>query len=262
MLPDQVPGDLFAVLSTLRRQVVQRAGHILRLRLPGLAPQHADLMRDTAAAAAFSPTLRAPLYRSVALDLRLPEATLMQRLEGKWRTDLRYALKSDLGMDHGNSPALQARFLALFRVVQTAKGFAPDITPEFHFGLSGPDYRLDVLIATKDGQDLGGIVIGTSGQTATYLFGATAEAGRHLRAGYFLTWQGMALARQRGLHWYDLGGIDREANPDVARFKDRMNGVPILSESFEARPTGLIAPVTLVLENLRARLKKRGKERP
>ena len=59
--------------------------------------------------------------------------------------------------------------------MQAAKGFQPDITPEFHFdifppGTEHPDYALEILIATKDGQDVAGIVVGAAGPTATYLF--------------------------------------------------------------------------------------------
>ena len=245
------------IFTALRQHFVQKAGHILRLRLAGVALHDPEIVKTTAAAAGFAPSLRAPAYHSIAIDLHLDADALMKQLNGKWRTDLRYALKSDLTLEQGNSPDLQARFLALFQVVQTAKGFAPDITPEFHFGLSGPDYALDILIAVKDGQDLAGIVIGTSGRNVVYFFGATADAGRGLRAGYFLTWAGITLARARGHACYDLGGIDHQANPDVARFKDRMNGIPILAEPFEARPAGLIAPLIGALESLRARLKRR-----
>lgn len=259
----QAGPDLAAILRALRARVAQQQGHILRLRLAGLALQPEEQVRKAAAAAGFVPTTRAPLYRSTALDLRLPEPVLLQRLEGKWRTDLRHALKSGLGLDQGHSAALQARFLALFRSVQSAKGFAPDIPPAFHFALSGPDsgpdYALDILIATKDGQDLGGVVVGRTGRIATYLFGATAEAGRPLRAGYFLTWAGMARARAQGMDWYDMGGIDRTANPDVARFKDRMKGVEVLCDAYEARPAGLVPPLIAALESLRARAKQRRK---
>ena len=244
------------ILCALRQHFVQGAGHILRLRLPAPALHDAEAARAIAAGAGFAQTHRAPVYRSLAIDLHPGAEALMQKLNGKWRTDLRYAQKSGLVLEQGNSADLQARFLALFETVQAAKGFRPDTTPEFHFGLSGPDYALDILIATKDSQDLAGIVIGTSGRNAVYLFGATAEAGRSLRAGYFLTWEGIALSRQRGLDWYDLGGIDHAANPDVARFKDRMNGTPLLTEPFEARPSGMVAPVISALETLRARIKR------
>ena len=182
----------------------------------------------------------------------------MDRLNGKWRTDLRYALKSGLSLEIGMTPALQARFLVLFRAIQAAKGFAPDITPEFHFALSGPDMSHDILILTKDGQDLAGIVIGTSGGCAVYLFGATAEAGRALRAGYLLTWEGIRLSQQRGLDWYDLGGVDFDENPDVARFKDRMNGLRIEAAGpYEAHAGGPVAHLIKGLEGLRARLRRR-----
>lgn len=265
MLPhEDAPPDadtLQAILTALRLQFTVREGHILRLRLPAIALQDPEATAALAAAAGFQPTLRAPAYRSIGIDLHKPPATLLADLNGKWRTDLRYAQKSALGLELGRDVGLQTRFLTLFDAVQTAKGFRPDITPEFHFALSGPesgsDYVLDILIATRDGEDLAGIVIGTSGQTATYLFGATAEAGRKWRAGYFLTWAGIALSRDRGLDWYDLGGIDAKANPDVARFKDRMNGTPLFCDAFEARPSGLVAPVIGVLETLRTRLKRR-----
>ena len=252
--PDEA--TLTAILVALRQQFAVREGHILRLRLPGLAFHNADRIDLCAAEAGFHPTTRAPFYRSVAINLRKDPAQLLADLNGKWRTDLRFAQKSGLALEQGNTPALRARFMAMFETVQTAKGFRPDVTPQFHFALSGPDYRLDVLIATKDGQDLAGIVIGTTGTSATYLFGATAEAGRSPRAGYFLTWAGLDLSRSRGLDWYDMGGIDPDANPDVARFKDRLNGTPLWTEPFEVRPAGIVAPLIGALETLRNRLKR------
>ncbi len=252
--PDEA--TLTGILLALRQQFAVREGHILRLRLPGLAFRGSDRIARSAAEAGFHSTTRAPFYRSVAIDLRKDPAQLLADLNGKWRTDLRFAQKSGLALEQGNTPALRARFMAMFEKVQAAKGFRPDVAPEFHFALSGPDYGLDILIATKAGQDLAGIVIGTAGTAATYLFGATADAGRSLRAGYFLTWAGLDLSRSRGLDWYDMGGIDPEANPDVARFKDRMNGTPLWAEPFEARPAGAVSALIGALETLRSRLKR------
>ncbi len=95
----------------------------------------------------------------------------------------------------------------------------------------------------------------------TYLFGATGAVGRPLRAGYFLTWEAIRLAREKGCLWYDLGGLDPAENPDVARFKERMNGVPINAEVWQAQPTGLWAGgrarLILGLETLRAKVRGR-----
>jgi hypothetical protein len=248
---------LGAILTALRDRIAGQEGHVLRLRLSGLAQQEPEGVRRTALEAGFADTPRAPRYRSIAIDLtRSPEA-LMAALNGKWRTDLRFALKSGLTLQRGTGPAIEARFLAMLGAVQAAKGFRPEIGPAFHFPLHGRDYAVETLIAVKDGQDVAGIVTGTAGGCATYLFGATADAGRPLRAGYFLTWEAIRLAQARRLAWYDLGGTDAATNPDVTRFKERMNGLPLFAEAFEARPPGLAPRLVLGAEALRARLKRR-----
>ena len=255
-VPSPDPAALGGILASLRDHVVRQEGHVLRLRMSGIARQSPEAVQQIALAAGFTPTLRAPLYRSIALDLARGTQALMEALNGKWRTDLRYAQKSGLVLDVGSSPLHRARFLAMFEAVQSAKGFSPAIAPQFHFPLDGPDYTVETLLAAKDGQDVAGIVVGTTGGCATYLFGATTEAGRPLRAGYFLTGEAIHRAHNRGLSWYDLGGVDVEANPSVARFKERMNGLPLFAEPFEARPSGILPRLLLRAEALRARMKR------
>jgi hypothetical protein len=244
-----------AVLATLRNQIALQEGHILRVRLSGLSGLPPEAVAQAAAAAGFS---RGPghAYRSIALDLSQDDATLMRHLDGKWRTDLRFAQKSGLGLDHGTGPHLEARFMAMFEATKAQKGFQPDISPHFHFALDGPGYSVETMIATHGGQDLAGIVVGYCPGSATYLFGATAPSGRHLRPGYFLQWAAMGLARARGCLWYDLGGIDSGTNPDVTRFKTRMNGVPLFAEVWQTGRPGIVTPLLLKLERLRQRRKR------
>lgn len=245
-----------AILSALRKQFAEKEGHVLRLRMPGAAFCEPAEFSRIAHMAGFSKTSHTP-YCSYAIDLDKDDDALMAQFKGKWRTDLRYALRSDLTLEQGNSPDLQTRFLSLFQQTQQDKGFQPDITPQFHFALAGPDMRHQILIARKDNQDIAGIVIGICGSSAVYLFGATSDAGRQVRAGYFLTWQGISLARAQGAAWYDLGGIDAVANPDVARFKERMNGSYIDAPVFEALPGGLSSTVIKSAEYIYQRLKGR-----
>jgi hypothetical protein len=253
--PDE--STLAAVLAALRAELADRQGHVLRLRLSGLAGVPGDLLARAAQRAGLEPTQRAAAYRSIALDLTQGTESLMGALNGKWRTDLRFAMKSGLALERQSGAAIEARFLAMFDKVQHSKSFRPAISPEFHFQLGRLDYRVETLIAVKDGSDVAGIVTGTTGGCTTYLFGATLDAGRPLRAGYFLTWQAICLAQSSGLAWYDLGGIDAVANPDVARFKERMNGVPLFAEPFEARPTGILPRLVLEAEAFRSRARRR-----
>jgi hypothetical protein len=244
-----------AVLAALRNQITLQEGHILRVRLSGLSGLPPEAVARAAAAAGFS---RGPVhpYRSIALDLSQDDATLMRNLDGKWRTDLRFAQKSGLGLERGTGSDLESRFMAMFEATKAQKGFQPDIPPHFHFALEGSGYSVETMIATHDGRDLAGIVVGYCARSATYLFGATTLAGRHLRPGYFLQWAALGLARARGCLWYDLGGIDAETNPDVTRFKTRMNGTPLLSEIWQAGRPGIVTPLILTLERLRQRRKR------
>jgi FemAB family len=251
-----------AILSALRDELVSNQGHILRLRLPGIALCDGVDVNQIASAAGFVPTDRAAGYHSIAIDLTKDDASLMANLAGKWRTDLRFAQKSGLTLDHATGPdtGMIQRFMLMYDVVQQAKGFQPDITPQFHFNLARAgkvdDYSVEILIARRSGEDVAGIVLGTAGRCTTYLFGATADAGRPLRAGYFLQWEGIALARHKGSLWYDLGGVDADANPDVARFKERMGGIALDATAFEARPSGVFALTVSALETLRSNLRK------
>jgi lipid II:glycine glycyltransferase (peptidoglycan interpeptide bridge formation enzyme) len=248
---------LSAILAALRAEFCERQGHLLRFRLSATSFLTPETVAEAACAAGFARTGRAPVYRSSVLSLDSDAAELMAGLHGKWRTDLRFAQKSDLRVEHSGGDVLASRFMALYDPVQKAKGFDPEIPPGFHFPLADKDYRVETLIAIRGGVDLAGIVTGTCGSTTTYLFGATGDAGRPLRAGYLLQWEAMARARVAGCRWYDLGGLDPVANPDVARFKDRMGGLPVLSEPWEARSGGLVERLLPALETLRARLKRR-----
>jgi len=244
------------ILLALREQFVLREGHTLRLRLPGIAFVDTELFASAAAMAGFIVATRGASYQSIAIDLHKTVEQLEAALDRKWRASLRFAAKQGLSIDRGNTPVLQARFIALFKSVQSAKGFQIDIGPEFHFAIAGSGYDLTILVATQEGQDLAGIVIATVGNSVVYLFGATAEAGREKNAGYFLTWEGIGNSLGRGLDWYDMGGIDMTANPDVYRFKNRLNGRHFLATPFEARCPGPVGALISGLERLRDRAKR------
>ncbi|WP_170399799.1 lipid II:glycine glycyltransferase FemX [Ruegeria arenilitoris] len=249
--PEPEPEMIGAVLSKLR-DYARSAGHVLRLRFPvQIAPSE-----DVTKQAGFTPTERAASYRTVLIAPDQQDDSLMRALHGKWRNPLRNALKAGLELETGPITDLSGRFSNLYEQVRDAKGFQPDIPPEFYYALSGPDFDHDVLIARKNGEDIGAMTIGVSGPNATYLFGATSEAGRRLNAGHYLMWQAMLYCRERGVKCFDLGGIDQEANPSVTRFKLRTGGSDTTAAGpYEAQPNGLGAGLINLAETLHRKLK-------
>jgi hypothetical protein len=246
---------LAGVLAALREHVTKQ-GHILRLRLPVLGPHAEAAVVEAARAAGFATTDRAGSFRTVLVDLSDGEEALLARLHGKWRNPLRNTWKAGLEVETGGFVELYPRFRALYDEVRDAKGFTPDIPPEFYRTLNGEDFHHMTIIATRENRDLGAVTVGLTGQGAIYLFGATGAEGRKVGAGYFLTWEGYRLARAMGAKTYDLGGIDPDANPTVTRFKQRAGGQEAAQIPWEARPAGPVPHVILMAETLRKRLKR------
>ena len=251
------PDELQAILAALRSHA-HKAGHVLRLRFPAPALHDTETLNALAAHEGYATTDHTPSYRTVLIDLKADEDALMAALHGKWRNPLRNALKSGLELEIGSIAALSKRFHRLYKEVQAVKGFQPNIPPEFYYPLSGPDFDHKVLIARKDGQDIGAMTIGHSGTNAVYLFGATSEAGRHLNAGHYLMWQAMLHCRARSAKYFDLGGIDPDTNPSVTRFKQRTGGVDVTAPGpYETWPKGPVGQLIGLAETLHGRLKGR-----
>ncbi len=251
------PATLQAILATLQ-DYVHQDGHVLRLRFPTPALHDTEALNDLAAREGFAPTDNSPSYQTVLIDLETDEDALMRALHGKWRNPLRNALKAGLELETGPVATLSERFHLLYEQVQEAKGFQTNIPPEFYYPLSGPDFDHEVLIARKDGADIGAMTIGHAGSNAVYLFGATSDAGRRLNAGHYLMWRAMLHCRARGSKYLDLGGIDPNMNPSVTRFKQRTGGMDVTAPGpYEAWPKGLTGRLIGLAESLHGKLKGR-----
>lgn len=255
--PDPGLETLRAVLTALRAHATE-TGHILRLRFPIVARHDVSALDQLAIEEGFSHSDRSPSYRTILIDCNQDKDTLMHNLHGKWRNPLRNALKSKMVLDIIPIANAHERFHALYQEVQAAKGFQPDIPPEFYYTLKGLDFTHEVLFAQHDGIDIGGMTIGRSGTNAVYLFGATSEAGRRLNAGHYLMWHSILRCKELGMKWYDLGGIDPESNPTVTRFKQRVGGADLQAAGpYEFQHKGRISRMIRAAEALHVRLKGR-----
>lgn len=245
------------VLETLTHQF-DKIGHILRLRFPVVAPDMGEAIAEHAKALGYIASARAHSYRSVIVDCSADEDMLMRQLHGKWRNLLRKAMKSDCTLHTAPLVQQSVRFDRMYREVQSAKGFQPDITPDFYYELTGPDFQHEVLFARDGNDDVAGMTIGVTGQNAVYLFGATTQRGRQLNAGYFLMWEAILACKRKGVRWLDLGGIDPTSNPEVTRFKLRTGGTDVVAPGpFEYRPRGLSAGLILLAERAYSKLKSK-----
>jgi len=78
--------------------------------------------------------------------------------------------------------------------------------------------------ALLDNQPIAGILLFTHGLSATYQIGYTSDVGRENRAHYALLWSALEKLKERGINYFDLGGVNEKGAKGVKIFKKGMGG--------------------------------------
>jgi len=186
-------------------------------------------------------------YRTIVLPLEEGERALRAKLHPKWRASLKSAERAGLEVRRSGRGEDIMRIHPLLDALMSRKGFAINQGPEFFAEVArraeGSERILCHMVCKGD-QLLSVHVGAYSGQTATYLLGATSDAGRPLHAAYLAQWHAILTAIELGFTGYDTGGTDPVGNPDVYRFKQRMGGTEIATSGvIVISPGGLRGPL-------------------
>jgi len=217
-------------LEALRREYVLKRGLVLRVS-PPLAPQdEIGLATSTYLAAGFKPTPMATVYRTMLLDLSPSIEQITSRFSKRWRRQLNKSLKSGFELQIGTSLEMFDQFCDLFEEFIDWKGFEVEHGPRFHREVHKAlpeDARYFILLARQADKLAGGVVLARTGDTAVYVLGATNPAMRDARPGHYLHFRATELLKEKGLRYYDLGGINPENNPGVYEFKAGMTQVDL-----------------------------------
>ena len=223
---------------------VQKMGLVLRLSPPAYDGLAGEALDGVLRARGFSHG-KTPPYRSILIDLSPPLETLRKNLAGKWRTDLARGERSAVRIERSDAPEDILRLSALLDTLAEHKGFSVAQGPDFFAEVArraGAGERIAIHLAWHEERLVGGHIGAFSGDTAVYLLGANNAEGRDVRASFLLQWAVLTHAKESGMHYYDLGGIDADENPDVFRFKSRMGGREIaVPAGYELAPSGIAA---------------------
>jgi peptidoglycan pentaglycine glycine transferase (the first glycine) len=219
--------SLDLALTALKREYVERRRMVLRIAPgPGDAAWNA-VQADRFAAAGFVAADHLPVYRSRFVDLSRPLDEVRAGLAQKWRNRLNKAERQELRVVERWDDTLCTEFSSLFNELVARKRFAAPLGPDFYADVQGrlpESERLLIAIAWVDDAPTSGVIAAVHGDTAVYLLGASNEAGRQRSAAYLLQWKVIEAAAARGCRWYDLGGVDMDANPGVYKFKVGLGG--------------------------------------
>ena len=143
------------------------------------------------------------------INLQLPEVELLKNMRKTTRNLIRKAERMGVAI---SDEAPIEEFMALHEKTFRRHGFIPNpnIAEEHReFSKSGASC---VWTARYEEELLAAAVIITYGNQAMYRHGASVSS--KIPAAYYLQWNIMQTARQRGIQWYNLGGITDSDNPN------------------------------------------------
>lgn len=166
-------------------------------------------------------------YRTFILDLAPPLEELHRNLDKKWRNQLTRAEKNGLKIVMGTGTEEYGRFSEMYRQMQDRKTFETSVDIEEFAEIQAnlPEVeRMQILICMQNEVPVAGIVASAMGDSAIYLLGATSDEGLNAKGSYLLQWTLIQWLKEKGVRWYDLGGIDPEKNPGVYHFKKGLSG--------------------------------------
>ena len=169
--------------------------------------------------------------RTILLDLRPDEDTLLANMKEKWRYNIRLAGRR----------GVQIRVAETVEDVQNWYGLLQTTSIRDRFGIHTLEYYLRawqifaprkqarLFLAHYNGQPLAGIFVGLMAKQAVYLYGASSNEQRQLMPNYRLQWEAIRWAKQAGAVTYDFWGIPEtdeqsEAMAGVYRFKSGWGG--------------------------------------
>lgn len=219
-------------LRALIHEYAERRGLVLRVMAPVGSEAWNDSQRAAYSEAGFTLSRAVPSYRTLLLNVRGPLDEIRRNLAQKWRSCLNQAEKHGVVVRAGTSPALFQEFCDLYSLFIQGKQFEVSLPAAFYRvmqeGLPEDD-RFYIHLAQIEGTVVAGHVASFLGDTCVYLLGASNDQGRQTKASYLLQWRVIQAAREKGLQWYDLGGIDPEGNPGVYHFKQGMGGMDVVA---------------------------------
>lgn len=207
------------MLAALKQEYVERRGHMLCLLPPPCPGEEPVWQAELARAGLHSRRILSDPNRYL-VRLDLDEEGIRAGLAQKWRYNLKRAGGAGLSFEKITGLDGLAAFDPLYRQMVDRKQF-DDVTgydAVARMIQSLPESARPVAyLGRHRGQPVAGALVGHLGDTAAYLFGASADDALTLRAGYALQWHVAMDMRTQGARWYDLGGEAGE--PGLRQFK-------------------------------------------
>jgi lipid II:glycine glycyltransferase (peptidoglycan interpeptide bridge formation enzyme) len=167
-----------------------------------------------------------PPHHTMRISLNRTEEEIRSRFDRESRRLLRKAEERNIENIEGTGGQLFAKVLELYSQAKQRKGFkGVDATVFSGMQEMLPENeKAKIIICYSEGKPITVHVTTHYGNTALPIITANNEAGLKLGSSYIVWWKAFVEAKTLGMEYYDLGGIDKVANPQGYQFKKHLGG--------------------------------------
>jgi lipid II:glycine glycyltransferase (peptidoglycan interpeptide bridge formation enzyme) len=165
-------------------------------------------------------------YHTMVLRLGRSQDELRKGLHQSWRRLLHKA----------EAAGVEAREYTDDTQFQTLEGFYMDLIRKKHFRGVHPQVfartqralpqseQMSLVVAYLEGEPVSVHLSTNLGDSGIMLLAASSERGYQCSASYVAWWKAVLISNGRGMKKYDVGGVDFENDPGIARFKAGLGG--------------------------------------
>lgn len=185
------------------------------------AGRHGETRNSSLPAGTAKPGTPIQLPKTVIINLTKSEEDLKAQMKQKHRYNLKLAEKKGVKITISDSNEDLDVFLKLY--LDTAKRQNYFARGEQYIRTIWKEAKKEnaCFIATGwyEGKPIVSWMLLVYENSVTYPYGGTSESHRNVMGTYKLAWEIMLWAKNRGLHYFDLYGIEEDASDGFTRFK-------------------------------------------
>ena len=220
------------VMTALRAHWVEDKGYSLRT-----SP---CLLKDTLPDNWESDARYAPVdeitWSSIRIDLSQSEDAMLAAMRRSWRQQLSRTKKYGLEISKAQTEDDWSFFLEKYQETTAAKKISWPSTDLMRAVHAHAPERFELHFASLKGERLAAMTTISCGVSHYSFAGWFGPRSNDFHANMFLYWRTLLMAKERGLAWYDLYGIDPVNLPGITHFKRGVGGLEYSFEgTFEAQ---------------------------
>lgn len=170
--------------------------------------------------------------RTIILDITKSEDDLLKQMSQKTRYNLKLSQRKGVVVEEAPNDSKLSLDIFWNLLEKTAEKDNFNVHSKKYYskmlGSLGKKGLVKLLLAKHKRKTIAAGIFSFFGETAVYLHGASDYNSRQLMAPHLIQWQAILEAKNRGLKYYDFGGISEEKWPGVTRFKKGFGGKEII----------------------------------